>query len=264
VASDNDKEVNMNQGVRLTALYAYGCQAVPPGSRLAREIDRYLKTGKNEHDIELSLRGLEPWRYYWFRQDAQYPKSKNEASVAAVRSYWFGTPVLFSPLSTSCSLIAPLKMNPRMDEKKGFNQWRNAGACIFLHQGVRPYHNFVVLAKTALTGLEIPAVLAMANNCIISSGMVRQVLDDQLVVDWCPLIRINERLRWGKRQRIRVKRGYVGGVKVGDVVSLHYGEAREVLTPTQIIRLIKYTKLAIDRLNESFAEARKRQKEKRS
>jgi len=254
----------MNQGVRLTALYAYGCQAVPPGSRLAREIDRYLKTGKNEHDIELSLRVLEPWRYYWFRQDAQYPKPENEATAAAVHSYWLGTPVLFSPLSPSCSLVAPLKMNPRMDEKKGFNQWRNAGACIFLHQGVRPYHNFIVLAKTALTGLEIPAVLALANSCMISSGKVRKMSDDRLVVDWWPLLWLNERLRWGNRQRIQVKRGYVGGVKVGDVVSLHYGEAREVLTETQWKRLAKYTQLAINHLNHSFAEARKRQEEKQS
>lgn len=245
----------MNKGIYLTALYAYGCQAVPPGSRLAREIDRYLRTGENEHDLALSLRHLEPWRYYWFRQDAQYPKPKNEASAAAVHSYWLGTPlVLFKP----GSLVAPAKMNPRMNEK-GFTPGRNGGACIFLHAGVRPYHNFVVLAKTALTGLEIPVVLALANSCMISSGTVRKIMVSQLVVDWRPLIWVNKRLRRGKYQRIKVRRGYVGKVAIGDIISLHYNEAREVLTEAQLKRLTKYTQLAIDHLNESFAEAEKRQ-----
>ena len=253
----------MNRGIELTARYAYGCQAVPPGSRLARQIDRYLRTGHNEEEVRSDLTRLEPWRYYWFRQDAQYPKPKNEATASAVRSYWLGTPVLFSPLSPSCSLVTPPKMNPLMDEEKGFNQWQNAGACIFLHQGVRPYHNFIVLAKAALNGLEIPAVLALANSCMISSGKVLKVLDDRLVVDWWPLLWLSERLRWGNRQRIQVKRGYLKKIRVGDVVSLHYGEAREVLAEAQWKRLAKYTQLAISQLNQSFAQAKRDQRDQK-
>jgi hypothetical protein len=254
----------MNRGIELTARYAYGCQAVPPGSRLMRKIDHYLRTGRNEEEVRSGLTQLEPWRYYWFRQDAKYPKPKNEATAAAVRSYWLGTPVLFSPLSSYCFLITPPKMNQFMNEKRGSCQLGNVGACIFLHQGVRPYHNFVVLAKTALTGLEIPAVLGLANSCMISLGKVKRVLGDQLIVAWRPLLWTNNRLRWGRLQMIRVKRGYVKKIRVGDVVSLHYNEVREVLTEAQQKQLTKYTQLAVNHLNHSFAQAKRDKKKKGS
>jgi len=240
----------MKTGIRLTALYAYGCQAAASDSPVGQSIGRYLATGAGEEDLWRQYLGhLEPRHYYHLLLETKYPRALDDFNPSIVRDYWFGNSVV---LPTVHTLFTPHggfnKLTPRP---------KSIGA-YFLHQGVRPYHNYIVLAKATLVGLEIPAVMMGVNQCLISWGRVLRTQDDTLTVETWPLVFRRNRLAWAARQQQRIKFGYLRDVRVGDLVSIHYGEARERLTPAQVARLNKYAQLAINELNAAIKESKKR------
>jgi hypothetical protein len=112
--------------------------------------------------------------------------------------------------------------------------------------GARPHHSFHVLDVHSRVG-ELGQSLATMDHCRVSWGTVVDVAGGELVVDRVPLLLEQGKLVLGRPTRERVMRqidgrGFVDGARTGDVVSIHWGWACEVLSLAQHQRLERYTR----------------------
>jgi len=112
--------------------------------------------------------------------------------------------------------------------------------------GARPHHSFHVLDVWRQTERGRNEVLATIDSCRISWGNVTAVEPGELVVERAPIELREGRLVLGAPRSERVTRmlegsGFVGSVAVGDVVSIHWNWACEVLDPRQAAALERYT-----------------------
>lgn len=112
--------------------------------------------------------------------------------------------------------------------------------------GARPHHSFHVLDVHSRVG-ELGQSLATMDHCRVSWGTVVDVAGGELVVDRVPLLLEQGKLVLGRPTREGVMRqidgrGFVDGAQVGDVVSIHWGWACEVLSLAQRQRLERYTR----------------------
>ena len=112
--------------------------------------------------------------------------------------------------------------------------------------GARPHHAFHVLDVHSRVG-ELGHNLQTLDHCRVSWGTVVEVDGGELVVDRVPLLLEAGMLALGAPVRERVVRqlegrGFADEAAVGDVVSIHWGWACEVLSEDRARRLERYTR----------------------
>lgn len=112
--------------------------------------------------------------------------------------------------------------------------------------GARPHHSFHVFDVWRQTERGKNEVLATIDSCRISWGKVTAVEPGELVVERAPIELREGKLVLGTPRSERVTRmlegsGFVGSAAVGDVVSIHWSWACEVLEPRQTAALERYT-----------------------
>ena len=123
--------------------------------------------------------------------------------------------------------------------------------------GARPHHSFHVLDVWRHTDHGRVDVLATIDSCRISWGVVRAVDGGELVVDRRPLVLQEGKLALAAAGAERVTRlvegkGFATEAKPGDVVSIHWGWACEILDERQARSLERYTRLHLRLANESI------------
>jgi Family of unknown function (DUF6390) len=117
-----------------------------------------------------------------------------------------------------------------------------------------PHHTFYVMGAYAGGGARdgrsyrsegVMRIAELIDNCRISWGEVKWAKNRELEVSYRPVTIGQEGLRLApprsKRVRYNPDIKPFGSVKAGDVVSLHWGYACEVLTPRQVRNISKYT-----------------------
>ena len=112
--------------------------------------------------------------------------------------------------------------------------------------GARPHHAFHVLDVHSRVG-DLGHNLATLDHCRVSWGTVVEVDGGELVVDRVPLVLEGGKLVLGTALRERILRqldgrGFVEQATVGDVVSIHWGWACEVLSESRARHLAYYTR----------------------
>lgn len=112
--------------------------------------------------------------------------------------------------------------------------------------GARPHHSFHVFDVWRQTERGKNEVLATLDSCRISWGRVTAVEKGELIVERAPIELRGGQLALGTPRSERVTRmlegsGFVGSAAVGDVVSIHWSWACEVLAPRQVAALERYT-----------------------
>lgn len=112
--------------------------------------------------------------------------------------------------------------------------------------GARPHHSFHVFDVWRQTERGRSEVLATIDSCRISWGRVTAVEPGELVVQRAPIELREGGLALGTPRLERVTRmlegsGFVASADVGDVVSIHWSWACEVLDPRQAVALERYT-----------------------
>jgi len=112
--------------------------------------------------------------------------------------------------------------------------------------GARPHHSFHVLDVWRQTERGRNEVLATIDSCRISWGRVTAVEPGELVVERAPIELSGGTLALGTPRSERVIRmlegnGFVSSASVGDVVSIHWSWACEVLNSRQAAALERYT-----------------------
>ena len=112
--------------------------------------------------------------------------------------------------------------------------------------GAMPHHNFHVFDVYMRAGLmndpAAPILLKTMDACRVSWGEVVTVEGDHLLIRRPPLVLAGGRLGLGEPRPERVTRqvdgmGFVGDARPGDLVSVHWSWACEVLAPEALARL---------------------------
>lgn len=119
----------------------------------------------------------------------------------------------------------------------------------------RPHHNFHVFDVYVRAGLmrneRADIALETMDSCRVSWGEVSAVDGPELVVKRRQLILANGRLALSEPRAMRVSRqldgrGFVNDAQVGDVVSVHWNWACEVLPPGAVSRLQHATERSLE------------------
>ena len=123
--------------------------------------------------------------------------------------------------------------------------------------GATPHHNFHVFEVYSRAGLmngdRSGPMLEVMDSCRVSWGTVAAVGLAELQVRRQPLELHDGRLALGEARETAVQApGYVLGVKPGDVVSMHWSWACDVLKPTELRRLQAATADALARANRAI------------
>jgi len=113
--------------------------------------------------------------------------------------------------------------------------------------GARPHHSFHVLDVWRQADREKADVLAMVDSCRISWGTVTGIDGGELIVQRAPVVLRDGKLELDPPRSERVTRmlegqGFVADAKAGDIVSIHWSWACEVLTQAQQRTLERYTR----------------------
>jgi hypothetical protein len=100
-------------------------------------------------------------------------------------------------------------------------------------------------------------VLETMDSCRIRWGRVRDRAGDTLVVNAVPLMLVDGKLALGPTRIEQVTGwrdgyGFLGQVRPGDVVSIHWGWACDVLRAEQVSRLIGWTQRQLSIANETL------------
>ena len=123
--------------------------------------------------------------------------------------------------------------------------------------GARPHHSFHVFDVWRQTERGSNEVLATIDSCRISWGTVKAIEPLELVVERRPVVLRDGRLALGEAQTERVTRmleggGFVDQVAVGEVISIHWSWACEVLSARQQRALERYTQLHLGLANQTL------------
>ena len=127
--------------------------------------------------------------------------------------------------------------------------------------GARPTHAFHVFDVFPRVGLmrggAVTDAIKLMDSCRIRWGRVLEVKGEQLVVNAVPLGLTEGKLVLGEARPQTVRRwldgtGFVSDVEVGDVVSLHWDWACEVLSPTRLDALQRRTAHQLGLANQTI------------
>jgi hypothetical protein len=123
--------------------------------------------------------------------------------------------------------------------------------------GARPHHSFHVFDVWRQTERGRNEVLATIDSCRISWGRVTAIEPGALVVERAPIELRGGRLALGAPRLERVSRmlegrGFVAAAAIGDVVSVHWSWACEVLDAGQAAALERYTTHHLRLANETL------------
>jgi hypothetical protein len=123
-----------------------------------------------------------------------------------------------------------------------------------LELSARPHHNFHVFDVYVRAGLmrneRADIAVETMDSCRISWGRVTAIDGADLLVERSPLVLAAGRLKLSEPRAFRATRqldgrGFVDDVKVGDMVSIHWNWACDVLDPTALSRLGRATQRSL-------------------
>lgn len=172
-----------------------------------------------------------------------------------VDAYWLGSPLL--DRVTPAAFAASLRTRFRPRTRPATWRWLEAAP----PAGGRPVHAFHVLDVFPKVGLmrgeQADRVIETMDACRVRWGRVLERIDDELVVNVVPLRLASAQLVLGPAEVRRVTAwragtGFLGEVHAGDVVSVHWDWACEVLGDGALSRLIAWTRAQLAVANQSL------------
>lgn len=178
--------------------------------------------------------------YPYLRLIAQANGIPDPFDRRVVEAYWIGNACL--------ERVHPAGFHDSLGERFGDRMSRRAFGWLEtkLELGAKPHHNFHVFDIYTRAGLmndhTAPVLLETMDSCRISWGSVVAAEGAELVVERSALEFRDGALTLGEPRRQRVVRqidgrGFAEDVKPGDVVSVHWNWACDVLTPGALARL---------------------------
>jgi len=169
-----------------------------------------------------------------------------------VEAYWLGSPLLDRVPTAVFADSLEARFRPRLRP----DGWRWLAATPGF--GAAPIHAFHVLDVFPRVGLlrsgSTDRALETMDACRVRWGRVLERDGDALVVNVVPLELVNGRLALGAARPERIdgwldSLGFVAGARPGDVISVHWSFACDRLEPTQLRRLVGWTRRQVEVAN---------------
>jgi hypothetical protein len=214
---------------------------------------RGIETQAAGDDLVTTLKEFEA--AYPFLKLIARNSGKEAFEYAVPEAYWIGNSLLERVPASDFHGFA-------QRELKGMGNERTRSVLKGLRGPAIPHHSFYVMSTYAvagrgngpdLTNEASKKVAELIDNCRISWGKVVQVGPEDLKVELKPLAIDDGRLALAKPVLRRVKYNPdvkpFGAVGPGDVVSIHWNYACDVLTPKQTKNIEKYTDADIRLVN---------------
>jgi Family of unknown function (DUF6390) len=200
--------------------------------------------------VELS-RGFEG-AYPYLKLIAESNGIADPFDPRVVEAYWIGNPLLAGVDAGGFGESLQERFGPRMAPSA--LRWLAGKPA----EGAVPHHNFHVFEVYTRAGLmkgdSAGPVLEVMDSCRISWGTVLAAHPDHLLVSRRPLEMKLGKLALGAARPVRANSaaGYVPSARPGDVVSMHWSWACEVLMPGEARRLGAATAAALALANQTI------------
>ncbi len=172
-----------------------------------------------------------------------------------VDAYWLGSRLLDAVRPDDFGESLRVRFRPRLRE----TTWRWLASSV--PAGAVPVHAFHVLDVFPKVGLlrggQADAVIETMDSCRVRWGRVEGRVGDQLIVNAVPLQLLDGRLRLGPPRVERVtawrdEHSFIGTAAPGDVVSIHWNWACDVLDRASLARLVSRTSRQIAVANQTL------------
>ena len=212
-----------------------------------------IESGEAGDDLVTTLKDFEA--AYPFLKLIARNTGKEAFEYSVPEAYWIGNGLLESVPPSDFHGFA-------QSELKGMGNERTRAVLKSLEGPALPHHSFYVMSTYAVAGpgngpdLSNEAskkIAGLIDSCRISWGKVVQVGSDELKLELKPLVIGGRGLALAKPVPKRVKYNAdvkpFGDIKPGDIVSVHWDYACDVLTARQAKNIEKYTDADIALVN---------------
>ncbi len=219
--------------------------AEAPSAKQALEIDRGLR------DLAAGFEGAYPY----LELIATANGIEDPLDLRVVDAYWIG--------NTLSDHVDPVLMTKSIDAR--FRAQLPAETWKWLvgkpEAGARPTHAFHVFDVFPMVGTQrrgsVAETVGLMDTCRIRWGRVQEIAGDSLVVNAVPLGLVEGKLALVEPRVQSVRRwldgaGFVADVEPGDVVSLHWDWACEVLSPSRLEALQRRTLHQLELANQTI------------
>ena len=238
----------------------FGRYAFPPnrlgycGPNETSTLLEYIAAGRTDRGL-LELERRFAGAYPYLQLIARANGIADPFDRRVVEAYWIGNPYLERVNAAAFHQSLDDRFRARMDVRT-FG-WLTTK----LELGARPHHNFHVFEVYTRGGLmndrTAPVLLETMDNCRISWGKIVSLDGAALLVERRKLILVGGKLALGSAEVMRVARqidghGFVDEAKAGDIVSIHWDWACEVLHPVALRRLAAATRRYIELANKTL------------
>ncbi len=242
-------------GPVLFARYAYGPNRLGLcGPDDAEAIFGESSDGGDERELRQLAQGFDG-AYPYLQLIARANAIADPLDRRVVEAYWLGSPLLDAVTPDLLGESLRLRFRPRLGEPTW--KWLRASA----PAGAKPVHAFHVLDVFPKVGLmrteQVDHVLETMDSCRIRWGRVQDRVGDALVVNVVPLALVEGKVTLVPAHPEQVTgwrdgRGFLGDVHPGDVVSIHWGWACDVLDDDQVGRLVGWTQRQLTIANDTI------------
>ncbi len=230
-------------GVLRCTLYAFGPnRAHYCGPEANQEIFSYLNEGLADPGLTALLKEFKTL-YPYLKLIAEANHIQDPFDDKVVEAYWLGNELL--------EKVGRQKLWRHLKDGQGLHQKLTGIEFKRLvdkvAQGALPHHSFHVLDVWRVTGHNGKEQnIDILDSCRISWGEVVKIAGPSIEVKTEPLLVVNNKLTLGQSVRRQITRPLTSHYDIeqlaaGQIISLHWGIACEVIDPIQLANLKKYT-----------------------
>ena len=211
-------------------------------------------TGGDDRELRRLAQGFEG-AYPYLELIARSNGIADPLDARVVDAYWLGSPLLDRVTPGVFADSLRTRFRPRLRSAT----WRwLADAAPMGGMPVHAFHVLDVFPKVGLMrGEQADRVVETMDSCRVRWGRVLERIGDQLVVNVVPLRLVAGRLEIGPPEVRHVTAwrsgaGFIGDVTAGDVVSVHWDWACDVLSEEALERLVAWTQSQVVVANQTL------------
>ena len=209
----------------------------------------YVIEGESDPGMDALIRKFEA-AYPYLRFIADSNGIEDATDPRVVQAYWLGNELLGEVDMRAYHDFIRERFVPRIPERLQKYVLGKAP------EGARPHHSFHVLDVSMRTGALGEQIEAL-DRCRISWGRIVGLDMDLAEIEYMPLVMREGRLTLGEPARRMASvsangRGYHNGLKVGDLVTVHWDWVCEAVQPSQVRRLEALTRFHIELANRTL------------
>jgi len=244
----------MMDGLLRAGRYAFGPNRLHYcGPDANAEILAHIREGVADPGLVKLLSAFQTM-YPYLLHIAHANEIKDPFNERVVEAYWVGNELLEN--ISQKQFYRHLREGLRLKDRLGGKAFDRLTAKI--EQGAVPHHSFHVLDIWKRTGHEEREhTLESIDSCRVSWGTVREINGPKIMVESEPILYENRKLRLGETTLRPITRRLeqepdLDRLKIGDLVTIHWGVLCEVVNPRQLNFLRRYTLRHLNLANQTI------------